>query len=219
MKSIFRPDSGLMIAMTQVTDCIFLSLFFILGCLPVVTVGASVAALYDASFRAFRKSEKNSWQRFWHVYRTNWKSSILPTLAFYALVALAGKWVISVWNNAVYGNVSWGVFAAVALVGLVILGVLSLLFPMLSRFENSFGALLKNTVVLALAHIPGTVMLGVVNAVVVGLCAKFVLPLFFLPALAALVGSLAIEPMFRPYMPPEETFDENCETSTEEAAQ
>jgi hypothetical protein len=31
-----------------------------------------------------------------------------------------------------------------------------------------------------------------------------VVPLSFLPALAALIGSLFIEPMFRPYMPKEE---------------
>ena len=34
--------------------------------------------------------------------------------------------------------------------------------------------------------------------------AGFVLPLFFLPALAALVSSLFLEPMFKPYMPAEE---------------
>ena len=34
MKHLFRPDSGLMILMTRITDCIFLSLFFVLSCLP-----------------------------------------------------------------------------------------------------------------------------------------------------------------------------------------
>lgn len=86
MKNSFRPDSGLMITMAQVTDCIFLSLFFILGCVPVVTVGASFAALYDAAHRGFRQGEKNSWQRFLHVFWTNWKAGIVPTLAFFAAV-------------------------------------------------------------------------------------------------------------------------------------
>ena len=47
-RSLFRPDSPLMITVNQITDCIFLSLFWILGCFPVVTAGASFAALYDA---------------------------------------------------------------------------------------------------------------------------------------------------------------------------
>ena len=81
-RSLFRSDSALMITVGQITDCIFLSLFWILGCFPVVTIGASFAALYDASFRGFRRGEKNTWQRFLKVFRDNWKGGIVPTLVF-----------------------------------------------------------------------------------------------------------------------------------------
>ena len=77
-RRLFDPQSGLMITMTQITDCIFLSLFWMLCCFPVVTVGAAFAALYDASFRSMRQGEKNSWKRFLHVLRTNWKIGIVP---------------------------------------------------------------------------------------------------------------------------------------------
>ena len=60
-RNLLRPDSPLMITMNNITDCIFLSLFWILGCFPVVTLGASFAALYDASYRGMRKGEKHSW--------------------------------------------------------------------------------------------------------------------------------------------------------------
>ena len=204
MRNLFKPDSGLMIFMTQVTDCIFLSLFFLVGCVPVVTMGASFAALYDAVYRGFRQGERNTWQRFLHVYRVNWKSSILPTLVFFAAVAGLCHGMIQCWNGAVYGRISWMLFAGIAFVAVVLVGVLSLLFPMLSRFENSLGALLRNTVILALANLPRTVVLGVVNTAVALLCVRLVIPLFLLPALAALIGSLMIEPIFKPYMHTEE---------------
>ena len=76
---------------------------------------------------------------------------------------------------------------------------------MLSRFENSLGALLKNTVFLGLANLPRTLALGFLNAAAVLLCAVYVIPVFFLPSLAALIGSLFIEPMFKPFMPVEES--------------
>ena len=44
-RSIFHPDSALMITLGQITDCIFLSLFWLLGCFPVVTFGAAAATL------------------------------------------------------------------------------------------------------------------------------------------------------------------------------
>lgn len=199
-RNLFRPDSGLMITMTQLTDCIFLSLFWILGCFPVITVGASFAALYDAVFRSYRQGEKHPWQRFAQVFRSNWKDGILPTVVFLAAFAALVKMLISFWNSAVYGEVSWMLFSGAAFVGVLILGVLSVLFPMLSRFENRFGTLLKNTVLLAMANLPRTLLLGILNAASVLLCVRYVFPLFFLPALTALVSTVLIEPMFKPYM-------------------
>ena len=203
-KNLLNPNNSLMITMSWITDCIFLSLFWILGCFPVVTVGTSFAALYDATFRAFRQGEKNNWQRFLKVYRDNWKAGILPTAVFLAAIFLLGKALIGAWNSAVAGSLSWSVFSGLAFVGVLILGILSVVFPMLSRFENSFAGLLKNSVLLALANLPRTVALGLVNAVTVFLCVRFVVPVFFLPALAALIGSTFVEPMFKPFMPQEE---------------
>ena len=202
-RNLLRPDSGLMITMTQLTDSIFLSLFWILGCIPVVTIGTSCAALYDAAFRGFRQGEKHSWQRFWQVFRENWKAGLVPTALMLALLCLLAKGLILVWNGAATGRISWILFSAAAFLGITALGVLSLTFPVLSRFENSLGGLLKNTLLLGMANLPGTIGLGFVNAAAIFLCARFVFPLFFLPALAALISSLLVEPMFQPFLPKE----------------
>ena len=199
-RNLIRPDSPLMITMTQLTDCIFLSLFFILGCFPVVTAGASFASLYDSAFRAFRQGEKHSWQRFLSVYKANWKQSILPTLIIGVLFWVLLKGMIGVWNAAVYARISWMLFSGAAVLAVVAAGVLSLAFPMLSRFDNPVGLLLKNTLLLGLANLPRTLALGIVNTLSLYTCLRWVFPLFFLPALTALIGSLFIEPIFKPYM-------------------
>ena len=217
-RNFFRPDSALMITLSQITDCIFLSLFWIMGCVPVVTAGASFAALYDASYRGLRKGDRHSWSRFLHVFKENWKAGILPTVIFIGGCSLDLYLVIQVWNRVAAGSISLAVFAAVAFIGLLVLGMLGILFPMLSRFQNSFAGLLKNTVLLAMANMPRTLMIGIINAVSALLCVRFVFPLFFLPSLAALIGSLFIEPMFKPYMP-EEPEEEPEEEFEEEAAE
>ncbi|MDO5546725.1 MAG: YesL family protein [Eubacteriales bacterium] len=202
-RNLLNPEGGLMITMGQLTDCIFLSLFWLLGCFPIVTIGTSCAALYDAAYRGFRKGDKHSWQRFWQVFKENWKAGLVPTVLFLVLLCLLGKVMIFVWNAAATGALSWMVFSGAAFLGVTALGILSLTFPVLSRFENSLGGLLKNTLLLALANLPRTIGLGIVSTAAVFLCARFVFPLFFLPALAALVDSLLVEPMFKPFMPQE----------------
>lgn len=199
-KNITNPDNPLMITMTQVTDCIFLSLFWILGCFPVVTAATAWAALYDASFRGMRLGDKHSWQRFWHVFRTNWKAGILPSIVLLAALAAGAKGLTALWNAAVYGQISWVLFAAGAIFGVVAVGVLVLMPAVLSRFENSFAGLLKNTVLLAFANMHRTMALGIICAICGVLCLRFVFPVFFLPALAALLSTWLIEPMFKPYM-------------------
>ena len=203
-RNLFNPESQLMITLSRITDFIFLSLFWLLCCIPVVTIGTSFAALYDASYRTFRCNEKNSWQRFFSVFRRNWKAGIVPTILFLLVVTGLVKAVIGIWNLAVAGTISWILFSAGAFVAVVLLGVLSVLFPVLSRFENSLGGLLKNTVLLALANLPRTVGLGMLNAVCLLLCVRLIVPLFFLPSVAALIGSRFVEPMFKPYMDTDE---------------
>ena len=203
-RNLLNPDNALMITMTQITDCIFLSLFWILGCFPVVTIGASTAALYDATYRAFRKGDKNSWQRFARVFLENWKAGIVPTVLFLAVFAAAGWMMIRVWNAAATGAIAMGAFSVAIAVGVTVLGILSVLFPVLSRFENSTLGLLRNALLLALANLPRTFLLGALNAAAIWLCFRYIFPVFVLPALAALVGSRFLEPMFWPYMKSEE---------------
>ena len=202
-QKLFNPDNGLMIALSQVGDCIFLSLFWVLCCFPVFTVGASSVALYDASVRAYRKGDRHSWKRFFAVFSKHMKAGLFPTLVFIPAFAALCYLLIQVWNRAVWGEISWVLFSAVAFIGVLLLGILHIMFPLLSRFETTGAALIKNTILLGLANLPRTLALGFLNAVAVLMYAKLVFPLFFLPALVALIGSLFLEPMFKPYMPQE----------------
>lgn len=203
-RNLLKPDSPLMITMSQITDCIFLSLFWLVCCFPLITAGAATAALYDAVYHAFRKGDKHSWQRYWHSFRGNLKGSLCSTLVFLLLVTFLGWGMIQLWNSAVYGRLSWGVFAAAAFLAFVFIGILSILFPMLSRFENSTAMLWSNTLRLGLGKLPLSLGLAAVNCVSGFLCIRYIFPLFFLPALACLIDTLFIEPIFRPFMPVEE---------------
>ena len=199
-RNLFNPENGLMVTMSQIADCILLSLLWLLGCFPLFTVGASSAALYDSVRHCFRGGERNPVSRFLASFRRDFKASLIPGILYLAALWFGGKAMIAIWNGAVYGEHSWVLFAAAALVAVTVLGVLSVLFPLLSRFENSLGALLKNTVLLALVNMPRTIALGVLNALCAWLCIRFIVPLFFLPALSTLISTLLLEPMFKPYL-------------------
>ena len=199
-RNFLNPDNALMVTMSQITDCILLSLMWLLGCFPLVTVGVSGAALYDSVRQCLRGTERNPLSRFLKSFRRDLKTGLIPGLLYLAALWLGVRAMIALWNSAVAGSCSWMVFAGCAFAAAMMLGILSVLFPLLSRFENPLGALLRNTVMLALANMPRTVALGVLNAVSGWLCVRFIFPLFFLPALACLISTYLLEPMFKPYL-------------------
>lgn len=199
-RKLFGPDSDLMIVMSWITDAIFLSLFWIIGCIPVVTIGPAAAALYDASYRAFRRRSKHSWKRFANTFKNSLKGGILPGL-FVLAILLAGGWMlVQLWNNAVLAG-KWLLLAAGAVIGVVLLGILSVMLPMVSRFENSSLTTIGNTFAVAMANLPRTILLGVLQAITIFLCVRLILPVLVLPSLSAALSSLLIEPMFKPFLP------------------
>ena len=199
-RNLINPENALMITMNQITDCIFLSLFWFLGCVPVFTAGASCAALYDSVYRRFRLGEQRSWSRFFSSFTRDFKASLLPNVLFVAALWFGIKGLISLWNAAAAGTLGWVLFSAMTFLAVTVLGVLSVLFPLLSRFDNPLPLLLKNTVLLALGNLPRTIALGLLNAVSAWLCIRWIFPLLFLPAVSTLISTLLLEPMFRPYM-------------------
>ena len=199
-RNLLNPENGLMITMNQITDCIFLSLFWFLGCFPLVTVGCASAALYDTAYRRFRQGDMKSWSRFATVFKRELVSGLVPSVLYLTALWFGVKGMITLWNAAVAGTVSWMVFSGFGFLAVTALGVLSVMFPLLSRFANPLPVLLKNTVLLALANMPRTIGLGVLNICCFFLCIRWIYPLFFLPALSALISTLLLEPMFKPYM-------------------
>ena len=143
--------------------------------------------------------------KFLKSFRQNLLPGLVPSLVHLLVLAVTGWGMIRLWNGAVAGSVSWMLFAAGAFGAVVLLGILGVMFPMLSRFENSLGALLKNTLFMALANLPRTVALGILNGAVLLLSLRFIFPVFFLPATAALLSTFLLEPMFKPYMPEEDS--------------
>lgn len=199
-RKLFDPDSGLMITFTQITDCVFLSLFWLLGCFPLFTAGASCAALYDAVHHCFRRGGRKPWGRFFATFSRDFRASLIPNVLFLAAIWFGGKGMIGLWNSAVAGMLGWAVFAGLAFLAVVGVGILSVLFPLLSRFDNPLPVLLKNTVLLSLVNMPRTIVLGLLNTFSAWLCLRYIFPLFFLPALSSLISTLLLEPMFKPYM-------------------
>ena len=83
MKRGFFDYSGSFYHYTgKACDIMILSLLWLLGSLPVITIGASFSALYAASSRSIRQNIGTVFSEYWKSYRREMKSSIPLWLIF-----------------------------------------------------------------------------------------------------------------------------------------
>ena len=79
MKNSFDriTNSWLYKAGKAVGDVVIISLFFVLFCLPVVTIGVSNSALYYTVYRKYTKKSDDISKDFFRAVRSNLKNGII----------------------------------------------------------------------------------------------------------------------------------------------
>lgn len=204
MDNLFNPDALFWRWCSRILDVMILSLFWLFCSLPVVTVGAASTALYDAAVHGIRRDEPGAYARFFRTFRRELKTAVPAALLWGAVLIVllwAGQQVGVVIQDP--GPVLAATAALVALL-LFVLGTVSWLFPLLSRFTFSFGALNRTAGQFFIAYLPSSVLLALLLAASAWTCFRFLFPIFFMPCTEALLASFLVERAFRKHMPPEE---------------
>ena len=137
-------------ALERFGDLFALNLTFILSCIPVITIGASVTALFTMTNKMVRNEDGTMWKGFWKAFGQNFKAG---TKVWAVILAYLG---------VVYAEYTYMIQSAgqatnfmVVLIGfeMVFLSfLLPFLFPIIARYENTIINYIKNTVIISVAN-------------------------------------------------------------------
>ena len=205
MKGLFNPDALLWRWCSRILDIMVLSVCWFFCSIPLVTAGAASAALYDAAVHGIRRDEPGAYVRFFRTFRRELKTAVPAALLWGAALA------VLLWAGQQIGVAIQDpgpVLAATAVLAallLFVLGTVSWLFPLLSRFTFSFGALNRTAGQFFMAHLPSSVLLALLLSVSAWVCFRFLFPVFFMPCVEALLASFLVERAFQKHMPPEDS--------------
>lgn len=149
----FDPDSKPMQVLGAFADMIVLNVCFLLGCLPVVTVGASMSALYAAMLRRQRGEGSSVFAAFWK----DWKQNLRPGIACFLMqLAITAFFAFDFWFSVRFSKSAAGLLGVVewvsvlALLTVTLLG--SMVYPQIARFENTIRQYWKNAALLLAAY-------------------------------------------------------------------
>jgi len=148
--SPFRSDSPLMRAIGRVGDLALVNILFLFCSIPVVTIGASTAALNTIAFQMVRGEDKQIARSFFAAFAKNLWQGIALTLIFLALGA--GLYLDLRVTQANPTAVSFTLRVGMWLVGLAVALTLPYVFALQAKFANTIWRTLKNSFVLAVTH-------------------------------------------------------------------
>ena len=165
---MFQPDSLLIRFLTKTCDLLFLNIMFVLSCVTIVFSGAAVASLYAVTLKMIRGQDYAPIKGFLRALRENFLPSFSTTILLFVDVTL-----LAVLRGALYAEtllMSPTLFVLLAIITILLTALLSWLFPLLARFENTFSRHLSNAVRLSLVNLPVTFLLTTVNLLPLLLC-------------------------------------------------
>lgn len=202
-RQVFDPDNLFWSLISRGVDFVGLGLFWVALCLPVVTIGPATAALYYTVVKVFRHKGEGAFGMYWKAFVQNLRRGIPVTLIALPLLVLFiyGYAVMTANIDTDLGKM---MYMAYYVVMLVPLGTCCYLFPLLGRFEMGIKDLFRTSLMLALRHLPTTIILVLLTVQMVAFGVQLWWPVFFAPVLTTLLVSLFLERIFAKYLSEED---------------
>lgn len=156
MSGFFNMDSPVMRFLSRVCDLMILNFMCLICCIPIVTIGASVTALYSVTLKMVRGEESYIFKGFLKAFKENFKISTIIWL----ILAVLGLLIFADYKATQFlpDNMK-NIFRI--LVGVVItfyLLLLTYVFPYVARFENNVKNTIKNALLISILNLPHTIL-------------------------------------------------------------
>lgn len=179
-------------------DLVFVSLLWLVCSLPLITIGAASAAAYDTVVHGIRRKEPGLLARFFSTFKSELLRGALCTVIWALALALLGLLLVYVIGLG-DSPMSFIFLVNAVILGVVVLGSLVWVFPILSRFQMSAGKAAAAAVRMAFARLPATLAMVLALAVTAGACYVWLFPLTVMPGLMWYLQAGFIEPVFSQY--------------------
>ena len=153
-------DNIIVRALSKICDMVCLNILWLICSIPIVTIGASTAALYSIMLKFVRNEEGYIFRGFFKAFKENFKQS---TIIWLILLVLGIIWGIDFRLLGYFpGTIQFVLRVIFTLIGFVMLSILIYVFPLTARYVNPVKATFKNALILTVAKLPYTLLMVVI---------------------------------------------------------
>ena len=161
MDRIFNMDNKFFTFMSRVADLIILNLLFLLCCIPIVTIGPAITAMYYVTMKMVRNEESYIARSFFKSFKENFKQGIAIWMMALVLILLEFMdfFIMKQLSGGIYTVVKYGLLVIALLMALI----LQYVFPLLAKLYNTVKNTIRNALLMSLRHLPYTSLMLLIN--------------------------------------------------------
>ena len=145
---------------------IALNLLWIVCSLPVITAGASTTALYYCTLKLHKDGDIRVFHDFFKSFKQNFKQATVINLIMLAVAAILYMDLRIVGN--IDGTMSQVLYIVFFAFGILYMMVFLYIYPVLAKFYNSIKNTFRNAFLMAIRHLPYTVLMAVITLLPAG---------------------------------------------------
>lgn len=176
MGNIFNSDSGFSKFMNRIADLFILNILWIFCSIPIITIGATITALYSVNLKFIDNEEGNLIKTFFKSFKENFKKSTIIWLIILAVSIILGVNLVF-WLKCGL-SLSYFALPFIFFSLFIFLLVIPYIFLILTKTKCSILNIFKYCFIISLKNLPYSVLIVLFGASV--LFATFYFPIVFL---------------------------------------
>lgn len=152
---MFRPDSLFSRFMNTLADILLTGILWLVCCIPLITIGAASTAAYYTMAKCVRHKTGYIHKEYFHSFKANFKQATLlhlPILIAEVILAM-DLWYLWTYDTKLNSML----FIIICGITFLLLCVVAMLWPILSRFTKKNTELIRTTAFVAFHYLPITV--------------------------------------------------------------
>lgn len=159
-ESTFNSNNPAMRFLTNLFNIFWVNLLFFFTCIPIITIGPSLCALYRVCLKIISGEDPMVYNEYFKEFKNSFKKGLLLWIVVLLLGGLFGFELYAIYfrEDLISGSLSWLQYPVWVML-LIVIQVFLYGFALLAVFENSFKNTIINSVLLSIKHIPITILL------------------------------------------------------------
>lgn len=161
MGRLFDMDNKFFRFMGRLADLCILNVLCILCCIPVVTAGASITAMFYVTMKMVRNEEAYIARSFFKSFKENFRQATVINII---MLVIAGVLYVDFRVAKSMPGTASTVFQYLFLIFAILYVMLfTYIYPVLAKFYNSIKNTFRNAILMSVRHLPYTVLMIIVS--------------------------------------------------------